>query len=176
VTFQAARLEGVFLIRPERLLDERGFFARTFCKAEFMERNMVSEFTQCSLSFNRTVGTLRGLHFQMFPYEETKLVRCTMGSIFDVVLDLRPNSLTHGQWDSFELSAENRRIVYIPAGCAHGFQTLQNDTEVLYQIDKEYSPDHAAGVRWNDPAFNIEWPVSTPVVSKRDQEFPLRQL
>lgn len=166
--FRETRLGGAFLILPESSADERGFFARTFCAAEFHARGLVSEFVQCSLSYNRRKGTLRGLHYQLAPHAETKLVRCTMGAIYDVVLDLRPDSPTFRQWVAAELTADNRMMMYIPAGLAHGFQSLADQTEVFYQISPAYHPESARGVRWDDPAFAIRWPLPDPILSAGD--------
>lgn len=169
--FTETRLKGAFLIEPERLEDERGFFARTWCQREFEARGLPSRFVQCSLSFNRRRGTLRGLHYQVAPCAEAKLVRCTMGAIYDVIADLRPESSTFKQWEAVELTADNRRMLYIPEGFAHGFQTLTDDTEVFYQISQFYCPEHSRGVRWDDPTFSIEWPGTPSVMSERDQGF-----
>lgn len=165
-------LAGAFIVEPEPAIDERGFFARLFCRREFEERGLTAEFVQSSISFNRRRGTLRGLHFQVAPREEVKLVRCTAGAIFDVIVDLRPDSRTRRGWTAVELSAHNRLTLYVPRGFAHGFQTLTDDAEVLYQISELHSPEHARGIRWNDPALGIAWPLPISVVSKGDQELP----
>ena len=172
VIFTEARLKGAFLIEPERLEDERGFFARTWCQQEFAEHNLNPNLVQCSISFNKTKGTLRGMHFQDPPFEETKLVRCTMGEIYDVIVDLRRDSATFKEWFATQLSAANRMMLYIPPGFAHGFQTLQDDSEVFYQMSEFYSPQHARGLRWDDPAFSIDWPNARRTISERDQSFP----
>ncbi|MCX6984406.1 MAG: dTDP-4-dehydrorhamnose 3,5-epimerase, partial [Lentisphaerae bacterium] len=156
----------------EPISDERGFFARTFCKKEFQQRCLVSEFVQCSVSYNKTKGTLRGMHYQAAPHEETKIVSCTKGAIYDVVLDLRPESNTFKQWVAVELTATNYRSLYIPEGCAHGFITLVDDTEVYYQISEFYYPELSKGVRWDDLAFKIEWPGEADHISPRDLAFP----
>jgi dTDP-4-dehydrorhamnose 3,5-epimerase len=161
-------LPGVFVIEPERLEDARGYFARTFCRDEFTAHGLVGDFVQCSTSFNARRGTLRGMHFQRAPHEEIKLVRCTRGAVLDVVLDPRPGSSTYCQWRAVELSAGNGRAVYIPGGLAHGFQTLVDDSEVFYQIAERYHPESAAGVRWDDPAFGIDWPIRPPILSDKD--------
>jgi dTDP-4-dehydrorhamnose 3,5-epimerase len=154
------------------LCDERGFFARSWCEREFREHGLNSELVQCSISFNKERGTLRGVHYQAAPNPEAKLVRCTRGSLYDVALDLRPDSSTYLKWTAAELSAENHRALYIPEGCAHGFLTLEDQTEVLYQMSEFYYPEAARGVRWNDPAFGIEWPGKVEVISERDRIYP----
>lgn len=170
--FTETPLPGAYLVTPERLEDERGFFARTFCAETFRARGLVSTFVQCSISFNRRRGTLRGMHYQAAPHAETKLVRCTMGAIHDVILDLRPDSPTCRQWFAAELTAENRAMLYIPEGLAHGFQTLADNTEVCYQISAAHRPGSARGVRWDDPAFAIRWPLPDPVLSASDASRP----
>jgi len=170
--FNETRLKGIFIVEPERIEDERGFFARTWCRHEFEARQLNTNLVQCSISFNQKKGTLRGLHYQAAPYEEVKLIRCTMGSIYDVVVDLRPLSPTFKQWLAVELTAENRKMLYIPEGLAHGFQTLEDHTEVLYQMSEFYHPECARGVRWNDPAFGIDWPLNVQIISIRDQQYP----
>ena len=166
--FQELALSGAFVLDPERLEDERGFFARTWCREELAARGLVADLVQCSLSFNRRKGTLRGMHYQAAPHEETKIVRCTMGAIYDVIVDLRPDSPTHRRWAAVELSAENHRQLYIPAGFAHGFQTLVDNAEVFYQISESYHPESACGFRWNDPTVGIRWPLEPSVISDRD--------
>jgi dTDP-4-dehydrorhamnose 3,5-epimerase len=170
--FIETELKGVLIIEPERLEDERGFFARTWCQREFEAYGLNSRLAQCSLSFNRKRGTLRGMHYQAAPYEEARLVRCTMGAVYDVALDLRPASVTFKQWTAVELTADNRRMLYIPEGFAHGFQTLEDNTEVFYQMSEFYHLECARGVRWNDPAFRIVWPSDVIVISDRDREYP----
>jgi dTDP-4-dehydrorhamnose 3,5-epimerase len=170
--FVETQLPGAFVIEPESAGDGRGFFARTFCAHEFAERGLNPSIAQCSVSFNHRRGTLRGMHYQSAPFEEAKLVRCTAGAIHDVILDLRPFSPSFRNWIAVELSAANRRTVYIPAGLAHGFQTLEDASEVFYQISKPYAPEHACGVRWDDPAFAIRWPLCQPILSERDRSYP----
>ncbi len=170
--FHDTAVAGAFLIEPERLSDERGFFARTFCRSEFGERGMVAELAQCSVSFNPAPGTLRGLHYQAPPHEEAKLVRCTMGEIWDVVVDLRPGSPTFKRHFAATLSAENRLAVYAPPGTAHGFLTRAPASEVLYQISAPFAPEAARGARWDDPAFGIPWPEAPRVISERDRGYP----
>jgi dTDP-4-dehydrorhamnose 3,5-epimerase len=166
-------LEGVFVVEPELRVDDRGFFARTWCRNEFAEQGLAAEWVQCSISFNRLAGTLRGMHWQATPFEEIKLVRCTMGAAYDVVLDLRPESETFRNWVAVEITAINRRAVYIPGGCAHGFQTLSDNTELFYQMSEFYHADRALGVRWDDPAFGIVWPACAQrTISPRDASFP----
>lgn len=171
--FKETKLKGAFVIEPERIEDERGFFARTFCRKEFEAHGLDPNLVQCSVSFNKKKGTLRGMHYQLSPYQETKLVRCTRGAIYDVILDLRPNSPTFKQWVSVELTGENGRMVYIPEGIAHGFQTLESNTEVLYQMSEFYHPESACGVCWDDPALAIQWPIVEAVLSDRDRAWPL---
>ena len=170
--FTESKLKGVCLIEPEPVTDNRGFFARTFCREAFTERGMRIDFAQCSVSFNRSKGTLRGMHYQVEPYREAKVVRCTMGALYDVVVDMRPDSPTFRQWASFELSAENRHLVYVPEGFAHGFLTREDNTEVFYMITEFYHRKAARGVRWDDPAFGIEWPDEVRVLSDRDAQYP----
>jgi dTDP-4-dehydrorhamnose 3,5-epimerase len=147
-------------------------FARTFCSREFADHGLESVFVQCSVSFNRREGTLRGLHSQRPPHEEAKLIRCVRGSIFDVALDLRPGSPTLLRHVAVELTAANRRALYVPQGVYHGFQTLEDETEVLYQMSTDHAPDHGAGVRWDDPSFGIDWPLPVRVISARDASYP----
>ena len=156
--FTETRLKGAFIIEPERLEDERGFFARTFCQKEFGAHGLNSKIVQCNVSYNKHKGTLRGMHYQAPPMAEAKLVSCTRGAIYDVIIDLQPESPTYCQWFAEELNAENSKMIYIPEGFAHGFQTLEDETEVFYQMSEFYSPEHARGVRWDDPAFGIKWP------------------
>jgi len=160
-----------YTIELEPTVDERGFFARTWCAQEFKLRGLNPNLAQCSVSFNRQKGTLRGLHYQNEPYPEAKLVRCCSGSIYDVILDLRPTSPSYREWFAVELTAANRKMVYVPQGFAHGFQTLADETEVFYQISESYRPELAGGVRWDDPQFAIKWPVREPIISERDRTF-----
>jgi len=172
MVFTETGLKDVYIIDLVRREDMRGFFGRSWCRQEFEEQGLNSQLVQCNISFNKKRGTLRGMHYQLRPYEETKLVRCTMGAIYDVALDLRPYSPTFKNWLAVELTAENRRALYIPEGFAHGFQTLTDDAEVFYQMSEFYHPEGARGVRWNDSAFNIEWPIEDPVVSEKDNSYP----
>lgn len=166
--FNKTKLSGAFIIDIKKLEDERGFFATLWNNEVFKKNNLDVTFTESDISFNKKKGTLRGLHFETPPYERTKLVRCTHGKMFDVILDLRSNSPTFKQWIATELSADNYKMNYIPNGCAHGFQTLEENTEVLYIISKDYNPKHSRTVRWNDNAFNINWPLTPTVISKKD--------
>ncbi len=170
--FSETKLKGAFLIEPERKEDHRGFFARTWCQQEFESHGLNSKLLQCSISFNKKKGTLRGMHFQVAPFEETKLVRCTKGEIFDVIIDLRPDSETFKKHFSVILNEDNRLMLYIPGGFAHGFQTMADNTEVFYQMSQLYSPEHSGGVRWNDPAFGIEWPTDERIIIDRDLNYP----
>ena len=171
--FVPTPLDGAFVVEPELLSDERGFFARSFCQNEFRAHGLEPAVAQCNISFNRKRGTLRGMHYQAKPHEEAKLVRCTRGAILDVIVDVRENSATCYRWFAAELTADNRCGLYIPAGFAHGFQTLVDDSEVLYQMSEFYHPESARGLRWDDPAIGISWPLGNPVLSPRDQSYPL---
>ena len=173
--FNETELEGAFLLAPERHLDERGYFVRTFCRGELEHHGLNPDVAQSNLSFNRFRGTLRGLHFQRQPYAEDRLVGCVAGSIFDVIVDLRPGSSTRSRWIGFELSADNGWQVYVPRGFAHGFLSLEDNTLVSYQMSEFYAPDHGAGYRYDDPSFDIEWPAAVEVVSERDLALPLWQ-
>ena len=170
--FTESKLKGAFIIELERFCDERGFFARSWCQKEFEKHGLNPRLAQCNISYNISKGTLRGMHYQVSPCEEAKLIRCTMGGIFDVIVDLRPESPTFKHYFAEIITAEDRRMIYIPEGFAHGFLTLQDGTELLYQMSGFYSPDHARGVRWNDPAFGIEWPTEVKVISDRDKNYP----
>ncbi len=170
--FTETAVKGVFRIEPELREDERGFFARTWCRNEFAEHGLNGQLAQCSISFNKKKGTLRGLHYQAAPHKEAKLVRCTKGAIYDVALDLRPDSPTFLQHVAVALSGINRVMLYIPEGCAHGFQTLEQESEVLYQMSEMHCQECARGVRWNDPAFGIEWPPDERTMAARDREYP----
>jgi dTDP-4-dehydrorhamnose 3,5-epimerase len=173
VRFTEAALAGAWVIESERIADERGFFARTFDRDEFAARGLEPAIVQSSTSFNARVGTLRGMHLQLAPHGEPKLVRCTRGAIYDVIVDLRPESPTHRRWFATELSAGNGRAVYIPPGVAHGFQTVEDESEVLYMMGHEYVPEAASGVRWDDPAFGIQWPdCERRIMSERDRSYP----
>jgi dTDP-4-dehydrorhamnose 3,5-epimerase len=170
--FTQTKVAGAFLIEPELVTDERGFFARTWCREEFEEHGLNPSLAQANLSFNHRGGTLRGMHYQAAPHQEAKLIRCTSGAIWDVALDLRPGSSTYRAWFGAELSAANRAMLYVPEGCAHGFLTLADATEVAYQMSAPYAPAAARGVRWDDPAFGIEWPGEVLVINERDASYP----
>lgn len=170
--FRETRLPGAYVIEPEKRQDDRGFFARSFCTREFAEHNLNPATAQCNISFNRKKGTLRGMHYQAPPFGECKLIRCTRGSIYDVIIDLRPNSPTFKQHVAEVLAAAQHNMLYVPQGFAHGFQTLEDNSEVFYQMSEPYAPEHARGVRWNDPAFAIPWPVADPIMIERDRNYP----
>jgi dTDP-4-dehydrorhamnose 3,5-epimerase len=170
--FRETKLPGAFVIEPEKHEDQRGFLVRTFCRREFEAYGLNSQVAQCNISFNKYKGTLRGMHFQAAPFAQAKLVRCTAGSIYDAIIDLRPSSPTFKQYFAVELSAENRRMFYVPEDFAHGFQTLEDDTEVFYQMSQFYSAEHARGVRWDDPAFDIKWPPAERTILERDRTYP----
>jgi dTDP-4-dehydrorhamnose 3,5-epimerase len=167
--FTSLPLAGAFLIAPEPREDARGFFARAFCREEFAQHGLNPHLEQCNISFNWKKGTLRGMHYQTAPYAEVKLVRCTRGAIYDVIVDIRPHSSTFKKWAGFELTAENRQMLYVPEGFAHGYQTLEDSSEVFYQVSASYAPQHAKEVRWNDPAFGIRWPVEVTAISEKDK-------
>ena len=171
--FSALELAGVYLVEPEPIADSRGFFARTWCADEFAEHGLETVVAQCNVSFNTHRGTIRGLHYQVEPMAEPKLVRCTAGAILDVAVDMREHSASRYRWLAVELSAENRNALYIPAGFAHGLQTLSDASEVFYQMFERYSPEHSRGLRWNDPRLAIEWPLPALIVSDRDRSFDL---
>jgi dTDP-4-dehydrorhamnose 3,5-epimerase len=171
--FAPTKIAGVWIIDMIRHEDERGWFARTWCAEELRTYGLNPLLSQCSLSVNRRRGTLRGMHGQAKPHQEAKLVRCLHGAMFDVALDLREDSQSFKQWVAEELTAENGRALYIPEGCVHGFQTLADNTEILYQISAPFQPESGFGVRWNDPQFSIEWPLAgNPIISKRDASYP----
>jgi dTDP-4-dehydrorhamnose 3,5-epimerase len=172
MTFCETKLPDVFEIRLEPSFDERGFFARTWCQKEFEAHGLNSRLVQCNVSFNSRKGTLRGIHYQAAPYAEAKLVRCTKGAIYDVVLDLRPDSPTYKDRIAVVLTAENRHMVYVPEGCGHGFLTLEDESEVFYQMSEFHDTESARGVRWDDPAFQIGWPEKVEVISERDRTYP----
>ncbi|MGH8502292.1 MAG: dTDP-4-dehydrorhamnose 3,5-epimerase [Gammaproteobacteria bacterium] len=166
--FQETEVDGAYLIDINKLVDERGFFARGWCQKEFEAHGMVSRIVQANTSFNHKKGTIRGMHYQVAPYRETKLVRCTRGAIYDVIVDLRAGSSTYLQWIGAELTAENRRMLFVPEGFAHGFQTLADDSEVFYQVSEFYTPGAERGARYNDRAFDITWPLGVTVISEKD--------
>lgn len=170
--FTETRLKGAFILELEKREDDRGFFARSWCQKEFQAHNLDTAIMQCNISFNRLKGTLRGMHYQAAPFDEAKLVRCTAGALYDVIIDLRRDSATYKQHVGEVLSAANYKMLYVPKGFAHGFQTLEDNTEIFYQISEFYSPEHARGVRYNDPAFGIKWMIGDPVIVDRDRDYP----
>ena len=169
--FRETELKGAFLIEPEPIVDDRGLFARLFCMREFEQHGLNGRLVQCNISVNKHAGTLRGMHYQVAPHEEAKLVRCTAGAIYDVIVDLRPSSTTFKRWMAFDLSAEGRLALYVPEGFAHGFQTLRDESEVFYQMSEFYEPKSARGLRWDDQAFNIKWPLPNRYMSERDRGY-----
>jgi dTDP-4-dehydrorhamnose 3,5-epimerase len=171
VIFQRTSLIGAWRIEPEPIADDRGLFARVFCRDEFAEHDLNTQWLQCSVSYNRQAGTLRGLHYQKPPHGEIKLIRCTAGAVYDVIVDLRPGSPTRFQWFATELSARNRHMLYVPKGLAHGFYTLTDGAELYYQMSAPYAPEATGGCRWNDPKLGIEWPGEPKVISPRDAGF-----
>lgn len=171
--FEELELEGSYLIKPEPHTDERGFFARSFCKEEFQKQGLVDEYVQCNVSFNKRKGTLRGMHYQLAPHEETKLVRCTRGSIFDVIVDIRKKSITFGRWIGVSLNENNRYMLYVPKGFAHGFITEEDNTEVFYQMSCNYVSGSSSGFAWNDQSINIQWPQEEPIISSKDRQLPM---
>ena len=165
-------LEGAYIIELNKMKDERGYFARTFCRKEFVTLGLSIEIAQSNISFNALRGTLRGMHYQVEPAAETKLVQCVCGSLYDVIIDLRPKSKTYCQWFGLELSANRQQLLYVPEGFAHGFQTLEENTTLYYQMSAFYTLEYSRGVRWNDPAFGIKWPFADPVMSDKDRQLP----
>lgn len=170
--FQETKLQGAYIIDPERLEDERGFFARTWCQREFIEHGLNPRLVQCNLSYNHKKGTFRGMHYQSAPYEEAKLIRCSRGAIQDIIIDLRPDSPTFKKYIAAILTADNRKMLYAPEQFAHGFITLEDDTEIFYQMSEFYSLQYARGFRWDDPAFGIQLPLEVAVISERDRSYP----
>jgi dTDP-4-dehydrorhamnose 3,5-epimerase len=170
---QPAEIDGSYRIEPRRIEDDRGFFARIWDEPAFAEQGIPIRNIQTNVSYNRRRGTIRGLHWQVEPYGESKLIRCTRGAVFDVAVDLRPGSPTYGRWQGVRLTAEERNLVFVPAGCAHGYQALEDDAEVSYQVSHAYTPGSERGIRWNDPALGIEWPITDGViVSAKDAAWP----
>jgi dTDP-4-dehydrorhamnose 3,5-epimerase len=170
--FKETRLQGAFTVEMEPIGDNRGFFARAWCQREFQARGLISCFVQNNITVSPKQGTLRGLHYQVAPHEEVKLVRCTQGAIYDVIIDLRPESPTYLEWLGTELTARNRKMIYIPGGFAHGYQILMDDTEVFYQVGQFYTPEYERGIRWNDPVFAVEWPLDVREISAKDTKWP----
>jgi dTDP-4-dehydrorhamnose 3,5-epimerase len=170
--FKESKLKGAFVIDLEKHQDERGFFARTFCRKELETHGLISDVAQANMSLSKARSTLRGMHYQKAPHEETKLVRCTRGALYDVIIDLRPESPTYKQWIGVELSADNYRMLFVPKNFAHGFITLAEDTEVTYMVSQYYAPGAELGIRWNDPQFAIQWPIDLAVISEKDASWP----
>jgi dTDP-4-dehydrorhamnose 3,5-epimerase len=175
MNFTETKLKGAYIIDVKKLEDERGFFGRSYCQREFEKYGLNTHIVQANISYNKYKGTLRGLHMQVAPYEETKLVRCTRGAIYDVIVDMRKDSETFKQWIGVELTADNYRMLYVPEGFAHSFITLQDDTEVTYQVTQFYTAEAERGYRWDDPAFNIQWPIQPVIISERDKSHPFFQ-
>jgi len=171
--FKELKIKDAYLIDLEKKEDDRGFFARTFCSQAFEEKGLMSRILQMNISYSKKTGTLRGMHYQIPPYAEAKLIRCLYGSIYDAMIDLRPDSPTFKQWLGIKLCSSNRQMVYVPEGCAHGFQTLADHTEVLYQVSAPFTPEAERGLRWDDPSFDIKWPLSVTVISGKDKSHPL---
>lgn len=169
--FEQTPLEGAYVIRLKRIEDERGFFARSYCQKEFKDHGLTAGIVQANVSYNKQSGTLRGIHYQISPHEETKLVRCTFGAIYDVIIDLRRNSPTYKQWFGIELNAENHAMLFVPESFGHGYQTLADHSEVTYMVSQFYAPGSEKGIRWNDPAFGIEWPSRVKVISSKDSQW-----
>ncbi|MBN1464816.1 dTDP-4-dehydrorhamnose 3,5-epimerase [candidate division KSB1 bacterium] len=170
--FHETRLKSAFIIELEELHDDRGFFARSWCTKEFLQHGLVPNVVQCNISYNKIKNTMRGMHYQIAPRAEAKLVRCTRGAIFDVIIDLRRQSSTFRQWIGIELTEDNRKMLYVPEDFAHGFLTLADDTEVFYQMSEFYSPEHARSIRWDDPHFHVAWPARPSVISDKDRDLP----
>ena len=171
--FNKTKLDGAHIVEMESIRDRRGFFARAWCSKEFEAHGLISQFVQANLTYSPKRGTIRGLHYQIAPHQEVKLVRCTRGATYDVIVDLRPESPTYKQWLAIELTADNHKMIYIPAGFAHGYQILVDDTEVFYQVGQFYAPECERGARWNDPAFGVEWPMTSPLIlSDKDKNWP----
>jgi len=169
--FKETTLQGAFIIELARIEDERGFFARAWCQKEFDAHGLNPLIVQCNISYNKKKGILRGMHYQAAPYEEAKVVSCIRGSIYDVIIDLRRDSATYCQWYAVELSSDNYRMLYVPIGFAHGFQTLEDNTVVFYQMSEFYHPECAQGVKWDDPAFGVKWPIANPIIAAKDRSF-----
>jgi len=173
--FIKAKLDGVYVIEPKPKADARGYFARTFCKEELLAHGIEFDIKQANQSFTKKKGTIRGMHFQREPKAEAKIIQCLEGAVYDVAVDVRPDSATFGRWISEELSKENGKMLYIPKGFAHGFQTLSNNCRMQYFMSEVYSPQHSAGIRWNDSLFGIKWPLKPTIISKKDEKWPLMQ-
>lgn len=171
--FNKTEIEDAYVIETDRIIDERGFFINSWNKKEFQEHNLDGYLTECNIAFNNKKGTIRGLHYQATPYEGAKLVRCTKGSIWDITLDLRPNSKTFKKWFSIELTEENNKLNYVPPGCAHGYQTLEDNSQVLYLMSQEYMIGYERGIKYSDPSFNISFPLKVSIISKKDMSWDL---
>jgi len=171
--FHETKIKGVYIIELEPIQDKRGFFVRSFCQNEFAHHRIKIKILQINQSLTKNKGTIRGMHFQIEPKAEDKIVQCFEGAIYDVVIDLRKDSPTYGQWVAEELNEDNKKMFFIPKGCAHGFQTLTDNCELLYFMSEFYSPEHSSGIRWNDPFFNIPWPIKNPLLSDKDKNWPL---
>jgi dTDP-4-dehydrorhamnose 3,5-epimerase len=172
MNFIETKLKGAFLVEIEKLTDERGFFGRSWCRKEFDSHGLNSHLVQANVSFNRKKGTLRGMHYQVAPFQESKLIRCTRGAIFDVIIDLRLDSPTYKQWTGVELTADNYTMFFVPEDFAHGFQTLTDETEIAYQVTQFYTPGSESGIRFDDPAFDIKWPLEVTTISDKDRTWP----
>lgn len=170
--FTETKLAGAFVVDLNRMSDERGFFARSFCQNEFQQHGMAADVVQANMSWNESKGTLRGMHYQHVPYQETKFIRCIRGSIYDVIIDLRKDSSTFGDWFGVELTADNRTALYVPKDFAHGFVTLEDDSEVFYMVSQSYQPGSEGGIRWDDPRFKIDWPINPTRISEKDADWP----
>ena len=170
--FEQTKLKDAYVIQLEKIEDQRGFFARAWCEKEFAQHGLAAVVRQANVSFNIRKGTLRGMHYQIAPHGEAKTVRCTRGAIFDVIIDLRPDSATYQQWFGVELTADNYKMLYVPENFAHGFLTLEDRSEVTYQVSEFYTPGAERGIRWNDPAFGIQWPAAAAVISDKDANWP----
>lgn len=170
--FVPTTLAGAYVIELDRIEDERGFFARSFCEDEFRQQGLEASFVQCSVSYNTRKGTLRGMHYQKQPHAEAKIIRCTRGAIYDVIVDMRTSSPSYGRWFAADLTADNYRMLYVPKECAHGFQTLEDGSDILYMMSERYHPEVSAGMRWDDPGIGIRWPLSDPILSGRDAGYP----
>ncbi len=170
--FQETKLAGAYIVNLNLLQDDRGFFSRMFCREEFQQHGLVPDVMQGNMSWNKTRGTLRGMHYQHDPYQETKFIRCTRGAIYDVIIDLRKDSTTYQEWIGVELTADNRTALFVPKDFAHGFITLEDNTEVFYLVSQSYQPGSEGGIRWDDPRFNIEWPLKPTCISPKDAAWP----
>ena len=170
--FTETKLKGAYILDLEKHGDDRGFFARSFCKKEFEQYGLVSDVVQTNVSHSVKKGTLRGMHYQLAPHQETKLVRCTQGALHDVIIDLRKDSPTYKQWIGVELTADNHKMLFVPRDFAHGFLTLEEHTEITYEVSEFYTPEAESGLRWNDPAFGIEWPATVHEISDKDANWP----